>query len=45
MKTAHKEQIVMAFVLATGGRLPTDLGELLGLCARGSATSFWFPAA
>jgi hypothetical protein len=29
MKTAHKEQIVMAFVLATGGRLPTDLGELL----------------
>ena len=25
----RKEQIVMAYVLATGGRLPTHLGELL----------------
>jgi hypothetical protein len=26
---ARREQIVMAYVLATGGRIPTDLDELL----------------
>ena len=30
MKKARKEQIVMAYVLATKGRLPTNLDKLLG---------------
>ena len=29
MKKARREQIVMAYVLATGGRLPEDLDKLL----------------
>ena len=29
MKTARKEQIAMAFVMVTEGRIPTDLGKLL----------------
>jgi hypothetical protein len=30
MKTARKEAICMAYVLAAKGRLPTDLNKLLG---------------
>jgi hypothetical protein len=30
LSTARKEQIVMAYVTVTNGRLPTDLDKLLG---------------
>ena len=30
MKTARKEQIAWAYVVVTGGRLPTNLDKLLG---------------